>query len=404
MERIPTIFISYSWTSEEYKEDVLKIAEDLTKNHVEVILDQWDLDAGQDRYEFMEKSIEKADKVLILCDSGYVAKADDRTGGVGAETSIITPDVFDDPNQTKFIPVIMEDFKIMPKYLRARMGVDLRKSNYDNGFSEILRIIYSKPRVTKPPLGDYPKWLDGPNNDFEISDGIGNGLTAVEKSEDNSFLSDIVTDDERIVLFYILLNETCNISETDVETWLLNEEIHNVNVRNGFRLLADISLGKYEEHQLEFGMKSFRAIMKDKDRLLNQLSIIIETHRRVSKDIFDELWKNKIFNDAEKVFSAYLSEKHVTCLGDRWMADQQIRDIADWEKKHLLKPIVSNSYQELLKLFIDNGLLYPSGWTSYGNPREFSLHKSLRLYLHSSKFKDDHKKELSEIGIRLLYF
>lgn len=404
MKRIPIIFISYSWTSKEYKEDVLKIAEDLVKNHVEVILDQWDLKAGQDRYEFMEKSIEKAEKVLILCDSGYATKAKDRAGGVGAETSIITPDVFNDPNQTKYIPVIMENFEVMPKYLRSRMAVDLRKSNYYDGFSEILRIIHNKPRVTKPPLGDYPKWLDGSNNDSEISEGSENGISTVEKDEDISFFSDIVTDDEKIVLFYILSNETCSISETDVETWLLNEEIQNVNVRNGFRLLADISQGEYEEHQLEFGMKSFRTIMKDKDRLLKLLSIIVETHRSISKEIFDGLWENDIFNDAEKVFSAYLSEKQVNSLGDRWMANQQIRDIADWEKKHLLKPIVSNSYPELLKEFIENRLLYPSGWTSYGNPREFSLHKSLRLYLHSTKFKDDHKQELSEICGRLLYF
>lgn len=34
------------------------------------------------------------DKVLIICDKGYKEKADDREGGVGTETQIITPTLY----------------------------------------------------------------------------------------------------------------------------------------------------------------------------------------------------------------------------------------------------------------------------------------------------------------------
>ena len=43
----PKVFISYSWTSEAYKERVLKLAERLMDNGVDVILDQWDLSPGK---------------------------------------------------------------------------------------------------------------------------------------------------------------------------------------------------------------------------------------------------------------------------------------------------------------------------------------------------------------------
>ena len=74
MSNPPTVFISYSWTSDEYKAIVLQLAEALVDKSVDVILDRWDLHAGHDRFAFMEQSIEKADKVLVLCDKKYTFK------------------------------------------------------------------------------------------------------------------------------------------------------------------------------------------------------------------------------------------------------------------------------------------------------------------------------------------
>jgi hypothetical protein len=40
-----------------------------------------------------------ADKVLIIYDEGYYQKANERKGGVGTETSIITPSVYQNTKQ-----------------------------------------------------------------------------------------------------------------------------------------------------------------------------------------------------------------------------------------------------------------------------------------------------------------
>lgn len=119
----PKVFISYSWKSEEYKARVRRLADKLRGNGVDVTLDQWDLRAGHDMNAFMEMSIRDAEKVLILCESEYTARADNRKGGVGKETRIITPDVYEQYQQEKFIPVVMENPVSLPTYLKSTMAV-----------------------------------------------------------------------------------------------------------------------------------------------------------------------------------------------------------------------------------------------------------------------------------------
>ena len=79
-DKIPKVFISYSWTS---SERVLELAERLMSCGVEVVLDKWDLKEGQDKYVFMEQCVRDPDidKVLLICDKTYADKANSRSGG-----------------------------------------------------------------------------------------------------------------------------------------------------------------------------------------------------------------------------------------------------------------------------------------------------------------------------------
>ena len=55
--KIPKVFISYSWTSEEHKSNVIEFATYLMNNRVEAILDEWDAHEGMDLNYFMEKNV-----------------------------------------------------------------------------------------------------------------------------------------------------------------------------------------------------------------------------------------------------------------------------------------------------------------------------------------------------------
>ena len=114
LDRIPKVFISYSWTSKEYKESIMNLASQLRHDGVDVKLDIWDLKQGQDKYAFMEQCVTNPaiDKVLIMSDRVYTEKADARKGGVGDETTIISSEVYKNGNQQKFIP---EDIGARPR-------------------------------------------------------------------------------------------------------------------------------------------------------------------------------------------------------------------------------------------------------------------------------------------------
>lgn len=106
-DRISKIFISYAWGSSEL---VLELAQRLVAHGVDVVLDKWDLKEGQDKYAFMERCVNDSEitKVLIICDKAYAQKANDRTGGVGDETIIISGEIYGNMKQEKFIPIIAE--------------------------------------------------------------------------------------------------------------------------------------------------------------------------------------------------------------------------------------------------------------------------------------------------------
>jgi hypothetical protein len=167
MSEQPRIFLSYSWSSDEYAERVVALAEQLTADGIHVILDRWDLKEGQDKHEFMEQAVTDSTvrRVLILCDPTYAAKADGREGGVGTETLIISPEVYRGTKQEKFIPVIMERDEagqvVVPTYLDGRIYIDLSDRLNDSGeYESLVRNIFGRPELVRPPSGRPPAYLE----------------------------------------------------------------------------------------------------------------------------------------------------------------------------------------------------------------------------------------------------
>jgi len=161
---IPKIFISYSWV---VGDRVLELAERLVANGVDVVLDKWDLKEGQDKYVFMEQAVNNQEitHVLIICDKSYAQKANEREGGVGDETVIISSEIYGKVKQEKFIPIIFEKDEnnkpYMPAYIKSRIYFDLSdEENYEKEYEKLLRNLHNKPEYTKPKLGEVPEWLN----------------------------------------------------------------------------------------------------------------------------------------------------------------------------------------------------------------------------------------------------
>lgn len=167
----PKVFISYSWSSPEHQSLVREWAERLRHDGVDVILDQYDLKAGQDKYEFMERMVtDKAvTHVLVFADKKYKEKADNRKAGVGTETQIISKEVYDKVTQSKFVPIKCEpsddDSDCFPVFFQARIGFDFsspQKVNED--WEPLLRHLFGKPLHEKPKLGNPPAYIISDSN------------------------------------------------------------------------------------------------------------------------------------------------------------------------------------------------------------------------------------------------
>jgi hypothetical protein len=162
----PKIFISYSWSTPQHEQWVLDLAERLSGDGIVVVLDKWDLKEGQDKHIFMEQMVhdETIKKVLVICDSVYQTKADDKRGGVGTETQLISKEVYENTAQEKFIPIVREYDSArnpcIPHYMASRIFIDLSTDDaFEENYQKLIRNLYGKPLLKKPSLGTAPAYI-----------------------------------------------------------------------------------------------------------------------------------------------------------------------------------------------------------------------------------------------------
>lgn len=166
MTKIPKIFISYSWTTPQHEDWVINFAERLVSDGVEVVIDKWNLKEGHDKYNFMETMVKSPNiqKVLIILDKKYSEKAEKRAGGVGTETQIISPKIYGDVSQEKFIPIVSEKDEngnaYVPTFLESRIYIDLsEQESFEENYEKLLRNIFQRPAYSKPKIGKAPSYL-----------------------------------------------------------------------------------------------------------------------------------------------------------------------------------------------------------------------------------------------------
>lgn len=162
----PKAFISYSWSSPKHQGLIRSWAEQLANDGVDVILDQYDLKEGQDKYVFMERMVtdKSVSHVLVFSDKEYAEKADARKAGVGTESQIISKEVYEKIEQSKFIPIVCEfsadDEPYLPTFLKSRIWIDFSTLEAVNeNWERLIRHLFGKPLHEKPKIGKPPAYL-----------------------------------------------------------------------------------------------------------------------------------------------------------------------------------------------------------------------------------------------------
>ena len=167
----PKVFISYAWGSDEHQQWVRDFAMRLIHSGVDVLLDQWDLKDGDNKYRYMERSVTDSSvtHVLIVCDKNYKTKADKREGGVGEESTVMSPEVYEQAKgvrkgKNKYLCIYKErDEKgkeYVPVMLNGSIGYFMDSPEQEElDFVRLLRTLFDKPEYAKPEVGKPPSWV-----------------------------------------------------------------------------------------------------------------------------------------------------------------------------------------------------------------------------------------------------
>ena len=215
---VPKVFVSYSWAG---KARAKRIADFLRAEcGVDVVIDIYHLKPGQNKYAFMQRIVDDAsiDRVLVLCDQAYQERANNFEGGVGDEATIISPKIYKDAKQTKFLPVVMEKDDegnpYIPTFADGRIYFDLSDpKTYDQELKRLVRELYNLPTDREPPLGGRPKWLDFPAVDTSMAEERAKAMAQlVRKNPDADTLMVKAADD-----LLRVLNGLAGLSNTDID-------------------------------------------------------------------------------------------------------------------------------------------------------------------------------------------
>lgn len=156
------VFISYSHDDEAHRAFVLGLAHRLRAEGVDAWIDQYVPGFPAEGWQrWMEKEIERADFVLLVCTPLYLKRfrGEDREGGRGVnfEGLIISQTLYSAYYQnTKFIPVLPIQGKV------EHVPIALRTHTYtldEAGYLELYRLLTAQ-FIPPPPLGETVQLLE----------------------------------------------------------------------------------------------------------------------------------------------------------------------------------------------------------------------------------------------------
>jgi hypothetical protein len=155
----PKAFMSYSWESDSHKGWVIQFATRLRGDGVDVTLDRWHVQPGDQLPAFMERAARENDYVLIICTPHYADRSNRRLGGVGYEGDIFTAEVLNTRNEKKFIPIFRAGqnwLAAAPTWLAGKYRIDLRGEPFsEDQYADLLTTLHGT-RPLAPPMGSRP--------------------------------------------------------------------------------------------------------------------------------------------------------------------------------------------------------------------------------------------------------
>lgn len=146
------IFFSYSQTNPTHSARVRGWADSLIEEGMDAVIDQYELEPGDDLTFYMERVVADPliSHVLVFCDKSYMAKANARQRGVGVEAQLITSEIYGSLEKSKFVPIACEfegDIPCLPVFMRNRVWIDFSSpEKVKENWIKLIKWLYGIPQ------------------------------------------------------------------------------------------------------------------------------------------------------------------------------------------------------------------------------------------------------------------
>lgn len=195
------------------------------------------------------------------------------------------------------------------------------------------------------------------------------------------------TDDEKVLMYYINTQKKRKFKKIDFLNWITDNEIFDIDADNAIDLISKINNNSIVDDYLDLNINFFKNITSDVMDQNSQFYIAYKNHQQLAKNTLMGLFNDDELKDESILFVSYMKEKNLHSFGDRWLADKQIDDIKKWESDNSILPILSSNYANCLSLFVKYNIVYPTDYTSYGNPKEYTLYNSAIDWIFGNEFE-----------------
>ena len=166
-------------------------------------------------------------------------------------------------------------------------------------YDTIREALSSPPVKTSVTTAESNKLMTKYQNHLKERDLSANAPAVLDKSA----IVKPSTDDERIVLYYILHKNVRKVSKTTIFNWLNKCEIRDVNIDNAFDLLASLGNGTVNNDTLEFDIDIFRKYSTNISQMLPSLKECVNQHIKLAADRFKKIWSDTTLNPEIKLFA-----------------------------------------------------------------------------------------------------
>jgi len=154
----PRLFISYSHDSREHEDRVRALADHLRQDGIDALIDQYDPTPPEGWPMWMDREIQKADFIALICSETYLRRVEGRElpgkgRGVLWEAKLVYNLLYgEDSSYQRFIPILLNGGVPSSIPLPIR-GLTHYQVDTDQGYEEFYRHLTSQPQHEKPKIG-----------------------------------------------------------------------------------------------------------------------------------------------------------------------------------------------------------------------------------------------------------